>query len=1214
MPRFDFTISVFPPVTAGSIGGDQSICYNTVPSKFTSSAPTTGGRGRSDYFWQYSLDNGLTWLNINNSNSAEYTLPIALKQTTKYRRGVSNNCGTAYTTPITVNISQLTNFSIAVSGGNNIGAGSYTYSVNFGGKPSKNMSYVWKSDGVQVSTASSWSVVWNDSDNKLITVEVTDMVSKCSQTCVSMHHSLSEDIKKAGCFITPPVMDWKIEEVKGVSTENICLYQSPMVGDIDGDGIPEITVLSGNRRKILIYKGNNLSTPHKTFAIPMLRDISLTLGLVRTKVSDNKSKTLIIIYVNDGFLRAYDIDGNQIWMSPKIGYFDLVGQTFNFADFNHDGYAEIYFGRKIFDAATGVLLCEGNGNTGFNQMGSSCTYNSAVGDVLGNGELQLVAGSHVYEVKIVNRTSMSGNSMMVVKQLPAFKMEDGTDAPNDGTTVVADMNRDGRLDVVVQNTNFTTGSILKLYVWTPSLDQNGRLLAHRSIPNVATAGMPSIGDIDGDKYPEIVILGGANIMNVSDIKDSIYAFKYISGQTILGRKWGFPHKNTSGFSGLTLFDFNQDGISELVYRDNFYLHIINGSLKSHITGKDTLVYDILPPIDCQSGTASEYPVVADIDGDGHAEIVTGGNTNKNQPPLTETGPLKVFHGGKQTSWASARKVWNQSGFSTAYVKEDLTVPAYTVNPAVFFPGTDGIFGTADDLQPYNNFLRQQTEMSINGTPQWLVPDAKFVEAPPVFVYHGDGDSLSIDLKVTNLGDQTLSAPFHISTYMNTVNIKNLMSVNDFQQILKVGETVKVTLMIHKFSTYQTSISNFIVRLNDSGNAAYMQPECEYKNNTFDCKYDKNMPRAANDTAVALINSTQYVNIKLNDFISPGCSPLNSSIIIVHPVNGKATVDNNNVVTYNPNSDFYGIDSLRYRTGCNLNNIAYYTEAKIYCAVNKPASPSYKACHGSSIPAGFYTVKDLSYYWYSAATGGAPDGQAADMRNCRAPGEWWVETRFRGKALKPRFKLVVEAYSDALYNYPDIRVRICPKSGEVINLSKYIDTLELKSLRWENVSPHFPPISPSGTFSTNTLNAQTKVYTFAYTASNLCVSNIKRMVYLEMLSSTKRQALKDTVEICYEQAEFLNINSILGVEAQGTWSYKSKSPNDVNKYVRQSTSPAYKGSVVMNGKALYEDNSIAYYTYHGITKTKMVEFTFSNIKNSCFKGKVFKIVIILTPKI
>ncbi|MDR2287391.1 MAG: hypothetical protein LBE04_07965, partial [Prevotellaceae bacterium] len=72
--------------------------------------------------------------------------------------------------------------------------------------------------------------------------------------------------------------------------------------------------------------------------------------------------------------------------------------------------------------------------------------------------------------------------------------------------------------------------------------------------------------------------------------------------------------------------------------------------------------------------------------------------------------------------------------------------------------------------------------------------------------------------------------------------------------------------------------------------------------------------------------------------------------------------------------------------------------------------------------------------------------------------------------------------------------------------------------------------------------------------------------------------------------------------------------NVDDYVKQSTSPVYGGAVVMNGKAIYEDNGIPTGSYHGKDNVKMVEFTYKSNVNSCLKGNQYSMVIVLTEDI
>jgi hypothetical protein len=61
----------------------------------------------------------------------------------------------------------------------------------------------------------------------------------------------------------------------------------------------------------------------------------------------------------------------------------------------------------------------------------------------------------------------------------------------------------------------------------------------------------------------------------------------------------------------------------------------------------------------------DYPVIADVDADGHAEILVANQSN--------SGGLVVY-GDRDNSWAPARKVWNQHAYTITNINDDLSVP------------------------------------------------------------------------------------------------------------------------------------------------------------------------------------------------------------------------------------------------------------------------------------------------------------------------------------------------------------------------------------------------------------------------------------------------------------------------------------------------------------------------------------------------------------
>ena len=145
------------------------------------------------------------------------------------------------------------------------------------------------------------------------------------------------------------------------------------------------------------------------------------------------------------------------------------------------------------------------------------------------------------------------------------------------------------------------------------------------------------------------------------------------------------NEETSGNTGCTLFDFNGDGQSEIVYRDEKFIYIINGTNGSVFTQQP-----------CVSRTNREYPIVADVDADGNTElcvtcrtvdfIQNGTITDPTDPNYlvadqanfcdinnAEFSQVRVFRSGAEP-WVPARRVWNQHGYFNVNVNDNLTIP------------------------------------------------------------------------------------------------------------------------------------------------------------------------------------------------------------------------------------------------------------------------------------------------------------------------------------------------------------------------------------------------------------------------------------------------------------------------------------------------------------------------------------------------------------
>ncbi|MDR1223592.1 MAG: VCBS repeat-containing protein [Tannerella sp.] len=241
----------------------------------------------------------------------------------------------------------------------------------------------------------------------------------------------------------------------------------------------------------------------------------------------------------------------------------------NLTNFNQDGRPEIYTWTRIFLIENGAFLCNGSATDNGLSGVVGCT---AVGDMDGDGRPELVAGNRIYKVNIVSPTSSQGNSLTAMTGGYAYTASLPANIVADGRTQVADFDLDGSLEVLV--VTLSSGKA-DAYLWKPVSGGAAQLLGSylATATGVAAAGRPLVGNIDADSYPEAVFIANGNPM-------LMYALKYDPSAPAGSRlvaKWTLSHTDRSGYTGISLFDFNQNGRNEICFRDEERLRIIEGS-------------------------------------------------------------------------------------------------------------------------------------------------------------------------------------------------------------------------------------------------------------------------------------------------------------------------------------------------------------------------------------------------------------------------------------------------------------------------------------------------------------------------------------------------------------------------------------------------------------------------------------------------------------
>lgn len=399
----------------------------------------------------------------------------------------------------------------------------------------------------------------------------------------------------------------------------------------------------------------------------------------------------------------------------------------------------------------------------------------------------LFFGNEIYRVNITNPNGTDGNSITLMRQITP---PDGV--PVDGNPQVADFNADGYLDVFisVRDTDDDQGTVYG-YVW----DVHDDMVSEPFIINTSFTGksIPVISDINNDRLLEVIIQCG-----VKDVDKKFQAYRYNPDTRKFGLIWRVATDSDSYSNGITAFDFNQDGLLELVMCDKSGIKIVNcnGIIMCSKAISET--------------TIMQYPVVVDVDNDGYAEILSVGDDKLN---IIESAG---------SYWAPARKVWNQYMYNVTNVNKDLTITQYQ------FDNSTGFEDPKDVVRyPYNNFLQQASTIDQYGRPIFAGADAALDELELEY----NDDNVLLKVTYSNDGDNILSAPFYITAFADEYG-GNILKTHTVSEALLTEQTKTESIELDKNGL--CSNSSIVVAINCAGSGIAQnddnQPECDTINN------------------------------------------------------------------------------------------------------------------------------------------------------------------------------------------------------------------------------------------------------------------------------------------------------------------------------------------------------------------------------------------------
>lgn len=377
-------------------------------------------------------------------------------------------------------------------------------------------------------------------------------------------------------------------------------------GDIDNDDTPDIAFVTYNSQGVLRAISGDGSSEILSVPVP---GFNRQTGISAADI-DGDGVVEIIGINNGGQVIAFEHTGVIKWTSAALGG-DVVthDNTAAISDMDGDGRPEIIAGRAILDA-DGVVI--GAGEFGRGSAAANGALSFAV-DVDGDGTQEVVVGNALYR--------MDGSAIW-------------NNDESDGFPAIADFDLDLVPEIVVVNAGLVRlqSSVTGAVQWTsPIPGGNG--------------GPPTVADFDGDGFPEIGVAGASSYTVFEGDGTQVWT--------------NVTQDLSSGITGSSVFDFEGDGVADVVYADEATLWVYSGH-----DGSVKLEFD-----QHTSGTRIEYPVVADVDGDGEVEIAF-----VNEVYQGDVRGLTVV-GDANHSWQPGRKIWNQHAYYITNVADDGGVPA-----------------------------------------------------------------------------------------------------------------------------------------------------------------------------------------------------------------------------------------------------------------------------------------------------------------------------------------------------------------------------------------------------------------------------------------------------------------------------------------------------------------------------------------------------------
>lgn len=475
------------------------------------------------------------------------------------------------------------------------------------------------------------------------------------QKCIPDFGVVCEYRPPTQVFAPTVVQAWKDDENVLEPAYNQVMM-TPAVIDLNEDGIPDIifsTFRGSNYEGESILRAIDGRTHAPIFDLvdPSKRVSGAASLAVGDLDGDGRNEIVAVKPGGVGLIVFDDYTTNWgvMWQTDDFG---MNWDGAAIVDLDADGNVEIVAANRVYDAKTGALKCIASGI-------SASAVNSIAVDLDGDGIQEVIAANGAFKFE------SDGQGGYTCPTYWTFSGGGGGyPAVGDFGTFTGGQRAFGQLDGIpevvtaggnsITLSNGQTGEA----IWSSALPVDGHKYYSPETCNTSGIGTPTVADFDGDGAPEIGAAGACFYVVFNT--DGTLLWKH-SSQDFSSRQ-----------TGSSVFDFQGDGKAEVVYADECFLRVYDGA--GNGDGTTTILYQRSHT----SGTTRELPVIVDVDGDHHADIVfisndysgVGTQCDQNWEDFDAENGIErgIFIArDSENRWVSTRPVWNQHAYHVTNV-------------------------------------------------------------------------------------------------------------------------------------------------------------------------------------------------------------------------------------------------------------------------------------------------------------------------------------------------------------------------------------------------------------------------------------------------------------------------------------------------------------------------------------------------------------------